>query len=102
MSLRGGRSPRRSNLLIVGDCFGRTNTALPMTSFIRSKHFRRRVLKFRQRAAEDQLHTAYWAITMLGNNDLSNVLLLAVLFILVGAIDEHHDVAILLKTPTFA
>ena len=63
---------------------------------------RRRVLELRQRAAEDQLHTADRSIAVLGDDDLGDVLLRRILLILVGTINEHDDVSILLDRTRFA
>ena len=53
--------------------------------------------KLRQRAAEDQFHASHGTIAMLGDDDLGNVLFIRILLILIGAIDEHHDVGILFQ-----
>ena len=46
--------------------------------------------------AEDQFDRADGTITMLGDDDLCDILLLGLFFVLVGAVDEHDDVCVLL------
>jgi hypothetical protein len=72
---------------------------LPITSrqlLVELNMLRRRVLELGQRTAEDQLHTADRSIAVLGDDDLGDVLLGRIFFVLIGTIDEHDDVAILL------
>ena len=47
-------------------------------------------------AHEDQFDAAGRAVSVLGNDDLGHILFDGVLFVLVGAVDEHYYIGILL------
>jgi hypothetical protein len=65
--------------------------------FIRFKQARRSILKLRELAAEAQFDAPDRAITMLGYYDLGYLLCDGIFFLLVGTVDEHHNIRILFE-----
>src|SRR5918996_3546015 len=78
-----------------GTCVKVSESVNPLKSLIEFQVSCGCILELCQCTAEDQLHTSNRAISVFCNDDLGNVLHIRFFLILIGAVNEHHDVGIL-------